>query len=583
MGVVNGPSNKNAVKTPAPPRSKITTAAVPDAADGKMSDAFHSAPEELTRLIGVEGIKNCPPSLSQTPSALSPKKRSFSKIGSESPPHIGQQHGSESIPSQFDRIPPRKRLSRGLSISGDFMAFTALEPRADNQTQTYTQPADPTTNNEEADAEGGGEAHEKSSSDGDDGYRGVDLISDSGEESDPDLEVAEEQAIIESEDEHDREYGIYESTIMFPSSPYQSDNIPDDSHSHIDMGFGFNDVTHSAEIPFLEQKSGRENPNMEYEAELYSAASAMARNQMRPPRQVRFKDNPVSSTSTSAAVSDDDEDDFGFPDFLGVDELDPDFKRLLENDQDLDDNASEGSSILWCLDREEPLPLPNIVACRSYDSTSDSSSGYETDEGETTEEDLPPERTIMRSRSILRRPSPVTNRKSGASAKSRAGASTGPRLASWVTDASKPFAVMDVSGRHLVIVPARKRPAEKEPRSPSESPVAVNSSQAPQMPLTDESDNDRSDFSIKEPMIGARANLMLAGSPYVRGGQVLGPPEAFFPFKSIGHDGRVQEDEDIYDDDDEEDDLDIHEFIDLGEGESSDEAETEWPSLLATP
>jgi hypothetical protein len=66
-------------------------------------------------------------------------------------------------------------------------------------------------------------------------------------------------------------------------------------------------------------------------------------------------------------------------------------------------------------------------------------------------------------------------------------------------------------------------------------------------------------------------NLMMSGlfhggpgNEYLRGGQVMGPPEAFYPFKSVGTDGRVTEELDDDDEDSDEAMLDVGDFIDFG-------------------
>lgn len=53
------------------------------------------------------------------------------------------------------------------------------------------------------------------------------------------------------------------------------------------------------------------------------------------------------------------------------------------------------------------------------------------------------------------------------------------------------------------------------------------------------------------------------GSEHLPGGQVLGPPEAFFPFTNFDAGGNVIMDED--DDEDEDDLLNLDDFIDFGE------------------
>lgn len=98
----------------------------------------------------------------------------------------------------------------------------------------------------------------------------------------------------------------------------------------------------------------------------------------------------------------------------------------------------------------------------------------------------------------------------------------------------------------------------------------------------DDSENDRSDPSSQEQtttMIGSAANLMmpglLHGAPgmeHILGGSVLGPPEAFYPFKSIDANGMLLDDEeedDDDDDDDPEDMLNLQDFIDFGDDSDS--------------
>lgn len=98
-------------------------------------------------------------------------------------------------------------------------------------------------------------------------------------------------------------------------------------------------------------------------------------------------------------------------------------------------------------------------------------------------------------------------------------------------------------------------------------------------------------------MYGSGANVMMPGllhgapgSEHLLGGQVMGPPEAFYPFKSVGPDGQVLEDADEDDDDDDDDDdnlWNVHDFIDFGDGSSDDEKEggedTEVPPSPADP
>lgn len=98
----------------------------------------------------------------------------------------------------------------------------------------------------------------------------------------------------------------------------------------------------------------------------------------------------------------------------------------------------------------------------------------------------------------------------------------------------------------------------------------------------DDSEMERSEVSSQgtaTPMLSASPNLMMSGlglgSGNLLSGHALGPPEAFFPFHSIGADGKMVHDELDADEDDDDDDgedlLNIEDFIDFGEdSEDSD-------------
>jgi len=110
---------------------------------------------------------------------------------------------------------------------------------------------------------------------------------------------------------------------------------------------------------------------------------------------------------------------------------------------------------------------------------------------------------------------------------------------------------------------------------------------------------DDSDFSemssqpYQNPM-----DIMLTGvfgtasaSNYLLGGQVIGPPEAFYPFMNFGPNGNLLSDEDDFDDDDDddgEDNLNINDLLDFGsDGDDTDleedpADETDVPATPAT-
>jgi len=163
-------------------------------------------------------------------------------------------------------------------------------------------------------------------------------------------------------------------------------------------------------------------------------------------------------------------------------------------------------------------------------------------------------------------------------------------MASWVVDPTKPIAVIDSTGKTMLIYPAPR--SVKKSQSAFISSLSSSTTASPRTSMAglaktfdgafDDSENDRSDPSSQEQttmMIGSAANLMmpglLHGAPgmeHILGGSVLGPPEAFYPFKSIDANGTLLDDEeedDDDDDDDPEDMLNLQDFIDFGDDSDS--------------
>jgi hypothetical protein len=149
----------------------------------------------------------------------------------------------------------------------------------------------------------------------DDDYAGVDLISDT-EEDEPDVEVAEEQAIIESEEDNN------DDAVLQP------DNDDDQSSW---AGFDLDDEpTFGGGDPhFDEQTSRTSTPNMYAEATAWEATSN---------RRVRFDLSDSDSSDTEVNI---------FPDiFLDQNSLDPQFRQTIENDHNNDNDdppSDEGS------------------------------------------------------------------------------------------------------------------------------------------------------------------------------------------------------------------------------------------------
>ncbi|KAA6416143.1 MAG: hypothetical protein FRX48_00862 [Lasallia pustulata] len=438
----------------------------------------------------------------------------------------------------------------------------------------------------------------------DEEYNAVDFISDS-EEEEPSVEQLEEKMIIDSEEAN-------ESDEQAPGPSAAP------SASSVDWeGFDLDDGIFLADIPFFDDEIGRTEPNvLGSEIDVHDINALCTGGPLPSPtrRHVRFADAEQHRSSNSSTHTSDAEDDV-FPDlFLQQDSLDPYFRLLIENDNDVGDGniVSDGEGSCWDFGDHENFELEKHGLAESSGSACGSSSGYETDEGETTDEEVIPPSTVNRPQTRLRCASgpsfaaeeslPSTPiRKPTAIPASRR---YGPSMGSWVADPTKPIAVIDSTGKHMVIIPAQ-RPTKTDKLF---SHVTSGNSTANNSPRNsfaglacglDESDNDRSDFSSQEfmgSMCVSGANVMMPGllhgapgSEHTFGGQVMGPPEAFYPFKSIGPDGEVLEDADEDDDEDDDDEnlWNVHDFIDFGDGSSEDDKDddddTEVPLSPTSP
>jgi hypothetical protein len=201
----------------------------------------------------------------------------------------------------------------------------------------------------------------------DDDYAGVDLISDD-DESEPDVEGVEEQAIIDSEaDDEDED----DDDLQTTPRPYHDDDEPGWE------GFGF--AANAAAVPgetFFEEHMARMTaPDLATEAAAWNATNSnLSEDTGTPGRRVHFD---LSDSDDSA---DPDQDDDFFPDiFLDQNHLDPKFRRTIENDDDEDRPGSSEAS--WNFNgSDNGTPLAKSQLAQDVDSDSDTStgsSGYE--------------------------------------------------------------------------------------------------------------------------------------------------------------------------------------------------------------
>ncbi|KAL4945472.1 hypothetical protein BDV06DRAFT_31569 [Aspergillus oleicola] len=396
----------------------------------------------------------------------------------------------------------------------------------------------------------------------DDVYAAVDYISD-GDDEEQDVEIMEELMILESEDEHGLSSGPNTGSR---SADWAGPNVFDD------------DLLFSG-APFYDEQ------------QLYSAMEAFGETDVASEtavetpvaRRVHFEEDSNSSSDSDSYTEDE------IPsDFLQQDSLDPQLRRMIESDNnEVGRRSSRRQSDEIYGDSD--YGHSNIYHVESDGHVSEGSmSGYETDDGETTDEDLPPPATITHPRSILRRDS---------SASLVAGAEEnieptprkrrGPLMGTFVADPHKPVALVDCTGKHLVIIPAyaSSRHDWLESAATSVCGTANNSPRATTMHLIDESDNDAlvSPNVDLSPMLASSANLMMTalGNDIAPGGQVMGPPEAFYPSRDFAIDSSFEEEDE---EDDPEASLNVNDFIDFGDGSSDEEMEKDSDEeALASP
>ena len=214
--------------------------------------------------------------------------------------------------------------------------------------------------------------------------------------------------------------------------------------------------------------------------------------------------------------------------------------------------------------------------------------------GETTDEEVLPPATVNRPQSLLRlnpissqiraAPTPVSTlvRRPLTTGSSRP---RGPSMGSWIADPTKPIAVIDKTGKHIIFYPA-KRPVHQVTTQASSNSSTLNSptttSFARLAGALDESENDRSDgtsHGLPSTLLPGTDFMMsglfndMTGTGPINPGQVTGQPQAFYSLGNFDQYGNYQDDEDEdYSDDDYENELNMDDFIDFGDATSDSEA-----------
>ncbi|KAJ5574112.1 uncharacterized protein N7459_008539 [Penicillium hispanicum] len=376
----------------------------------------------------------------------------------------------------------------------------------------------------------------------DDVYAAVDYITDADDE-EQDVEKLEEMMIMESERGH-----RVLPTSEAPDSQWHGAEIFGDSMLLPAASFFDEEQLYTAMDTFGETDLASE-----------AVETPVA-------RRVHFEERPDSSSESESHTDDE------IPgDFLQQDSLDPQLRRMIESDNDHHRSHRRQSEEIF---GDADYGHGSIYHVESEGTSEGSLSGYETDDGDTTDEDLPPPATITHPRSLLRRDSTDSLVATGDNKSDTLPRRRGPIMGTFVADPHKPVALVDCTGKHLVIIPAyaSSRHDWLDSAANSMPGTANNSPRQTTLQLIDESDTDnlaspnQTDFS---PMLASSANLMMTalGNDLTPGGQVMGPPEAFYPSRDFAIDSSFEDD----DDDDPEAALNVDDFIDFGNGSSDEE------------
>lgn len=324
-------------------------------------------------------------------------------------------------------------------------------------------------------------------------------------------------------------------------------------------------------------------------------------------KRVRFDDEVQVSDSSSSESSE--LDSSVFPDlFLEQDKLPPVLHQLLEMENDDDDGdmaspMSDGS--FWDFAHDESRVTQAGHSDGTDNDSSGESSGYDSDMGDTTDEedfgsDAPP-RTPVQKQSVLRRPSSAPGSRAATPKPfQRSSRPTGRQI-----PPTRGVFIHDDSTKAIAITNrATKTVTFYRPRTTMIPWIPINgyhsstSSTANNSPRNSIANLNASDSEVSNDVFNNAlgTDIMLTGifgsapgNDYFFGNESIGPPEAFYPFVSIGSNGNMNmmEEDDYDDSEDYEDDLNITDFMDFGsEGEDTDleqeEDETDVPATPAT-
>ncbi|KAF2687466.1 hypothetical protein K458DRAFT_386282 [Lentithecium fluviatile CBS 122367] len=427
----------------------------------------------------------------------------------------------------------------------------------------------------------------------DEDYSGVNLVPDD-DESELNFEEQEESYIIQEEEQ--------QATALI-SQYNDARRLSLDSHASDDI---FNLTAPLGEIYSMDPPGL--NFSQFFEPEALPASpdpSAKRKYSDSSTKRVRFDDEVQVSDSSSTSSSE--LDSTLYPDlFLDQDKLPPSLTQLLEHDHDEDNGdydspASEMS--FWDFGQEEAQTVPARGA-DDFDELSEAgSSGYETDMGDTTDEyesdveSVAHPQTPLQKKSVLRRPSSAPGSKASSPKPfERTSRPTGraipPTRGIFIhDDRSKAIAVTNRTTKTLTFYRPRATMVSwiSTHGTKSSSTSTANNSPRTSMQQLNGSDSEVSNEVFSNPFT---TDIMLTGifgsaptDDFFFGAESIGPPEAFYPFVSIGANGTIMDDEDDYEDEDSQEDLNITDFMDFGDDadDTDVEQEDEETDVPATP
>ena len=160
-------------------------------------------------------------------------------------------------------------------------------------------------------------------------------------------------------------------------------------------------------------------------------------------------------------------------------------------------------------------------------------------------------------------------------------------------DFSKAIAVTNRTTKRLTFYRPRTPIISWAPMNGAQSSSTSNANESPRASLAQ---FNASDSEISNEVFNnhfTTSDIMLTGvfgsapdNDYFFGADTVGPPEAFYPFVSIGTNGAVMDDDDDVEDEDYEDDLKITDFMDFGSDIDAtdveqDDDETDGPATPA--